>query len=107
MSVSDTSHRLGLPYLMASPAQKHVTHNETLRRIDVLVQLAALSRSLTVQPASPDGSATHILPEGASGDDCRHSPPHDCEFRGRCLGGISTPARLAMFCCQRELRCPL
>lgn len=36
----DTSPRLTLPYLMPNQAQKHVTHNEALRQLDVLVQLA-------------------------------------------------------------------
>lgn len=30
--MSDTSTHLGLPYLLAAQAQKHVTHNEALRK---------------------------------------------------------------------------
>ena len=29
--MSDTTTHLGLPYLLAAQAQKHVTHNEALR----------------------------------------------------------------------------
>lgn len=32
--------RLQLPYIAASQAQKHVTHNEALVLLDALVQLA-------------------------------------------------------------------
>ena len=32
--MSDTTTHLGLPYLLAAQAQKHVTHNEALRLLD-------------------------------------------------------------------------
>ena len=35
--MSDTTTRLLLPYILAAQAQKHVTHNEALRRLDGLV----------------------------------------------------------------------
>jgi len=38
--MSDLSARLSLPFLAPSQAQKHVTHNEALARLDLLVQLA-------------------------------------------------------------------
>ncbi len=44
---------LGLPCIEAGQAQKHVTHNEALRRLDTLVQLAVLDRDLNAPPASP------------------------------------------------------
>ena len=37
---------LGLPQIEAAQAQKHVTHNEALALLDVLVQLAVKSRAL-------------------------------------------------------------
>ena len=33
----DQTSRLALPYLLPNQAQKHVTHNEALRRLDALV----------------------------------------------------------------------
>jgi hypothetical protein len=50
--MSDTVH-LALPLLEASQAQKHVTHNEALERVDALSQLAVISRTLSAPPASP------------------------------------------------------
>ena len=44
---------LSLPYILASQAQKHVTHNEAIRALDCLVQLSVESRVLTSPPASP------------------------------------------------------
>ena len=38
--MSDNSPRLDLPFILPSQAQKHVTHNEALRLLDALVQLA-------------------------------------------------------------------
>jgi hypothetical protein len=44
---------LALPYIEAAQAQKHVTHNEALARLDALVQLAVQDRDLGAPPASP------------------------------------------------------
>lgn len=38
---------LSLPYLIAAQSQKHVTHNESLRALDVVVQLAVEDRDLS------------------------------------------------------------
>ena len=64
----DATPRLGLPYVAAGQAQKHVTVNQALARLDGLVQTAVESRSETVQPAGPDDGIIYILPAGASGD---------------------------------------
>lgn len=61
------STRLALPYLAAGQAQKHVTVNESLVRLDALVQLSARSASLAAQPASPGDGDIYILPAGKSG----------------------------------------
>jgi hypothetical protein len=47
------SANLGLPFIEAGQAQKHVTHNEALRLLDTLVQLAVLDRDLNAPPGSP------------------------------------------------------
>jgi hypothetical protein len=47
------SANLGLPFLEAGQAQKHVTHNEALRLLDTLTQLAVLDRDLNAPPSSP------------------------------------------------------
>lgn len=65
----DASARLGLPYLVAGQMQKHVTVNEALTRLDVLVQTRVASRSTAAQPASPTEGDLYILPEGATGAD--------------------------------------
>jgi hypothetical protein len=61
------SSRLGLPYLVAAQAQKHVTVNESLLRLDALVQLTAVSATTTAQPASPIDGDIYILPAGKTG----------------------------------------
>ena len=40
----DDSTHLHLPYIAANQAQKHVTHNEAVRLLDALVQMAVISR---------------------------------------------------------------
>jgi hypothetical protein len=61
------SSRLGLPYLAAAQAQKHVTVNESLLRLDALVQLTAVSATTAAQPASPLDGDIYILPAGKTG----------------------------------------
>jgi hypothetical protein len=63
------STRLHLPFLAAAQAQKHVTVNESLLRLDALVQLSARSASLAAQPAAPADGDIYLLPAGKSGAD--------------------------------------
>jgi hypothetical protein len=63
----DVTPRLGLPYVVAAQAQKHIPINESLARLDGLVQLAVESRAVAAQPASPASGGVWILPVGASG----------------------------------------
>lgn len=69
--MTDTSehftHRIGLPFLLAGQAQKHVTVNEGLRRLDVLVQLSAISASLAEEPEDAADGDVYILPPGKTG----------------------------------------
>ncbi len=64
--MSDTTH-LGLPFLEAAQAQKHVTVNEALRRLDALVQLAVKSRVLAAPPSMPAEGDRYIVAGSASG----------------------------------------
>ncbi len=63
----DHTARLELPLLAAGQAQKHVTHNEALLRLDVLVQLAVLSRATAEPPATPSEGDAYLVPAGATG----------------------------------------
>lgn len=71
---NDASARLGLPYLAAAQAQKHVTLNAALARLDGLVQLSVMSRSTTAEPATPADGAVYIIPAGATGGDWAGKP---------------------------------
>ena len=64
--MSDTTY-LGLPFLEAAQAQKHVTVNEALARLDALVQLAILSRSIATPPATPAESDRYLVAESPTG----------------------------------------
>lgn len=59
---------LSLPYLLASQAQKHVTHNEALDALDALVQIAATDRDLAEPPSAPAEGARYIVAAGATGE---------------------------------------
>lgn len=58
---------LGLPYIAASQAQKHVTHNEALRILDAAVQLAVLDITRASPPASPAEGQRHIVATSPTG----------------------------------------
>lgn len=64
---NDATPKLALPYLAEGQAQKHLTVNEALARLDGLVQCAVESRTTTAQPASPDDGAVYLLPSGRTG----------------------------------------
>jgi hypothetical protein len=64
---NDATPRLSLPIVAAGQAQKHITVNEALGKLDGLVQLAVQSRTVAAQPTSPADGAMHILPTGATG----------------------------------------
>lgn len=63
----ENSPRLGLDYLMPAQAQKHVTVNESFRRLDALVQMSAVSRTVSDQPPDPDDGTIWIIPAAATG----------------------------------------
>ena len=59
--------KLGLPLVSPAQAQKHVTVNECLMRLDALVQLALVSVGAAVPPASPTEGEAHSVGAGATG----------------------------------------
>ena len=61
------SPNLALPFLESGQAQKHVTHNEALRLLDTLVQLAVLDRGVAAPPGSPAEGERWIVGSSASG----------------------------------------
>lgn len=70
---TENTTRLNLPLLMPSQAQKHVTHNEAIARLDRLAHPAVESRTLLAPPAEPDPEAAWLVPDGASGAWAAHA----------------------------------
>lgn len=66
---SDATPLLSLPLILPAQAQKHVTHNESLRLLDILVHLAVLDRDRSAPPRPA----------------CRGRPPHHRPRRDRRL----------------------
>ncbi|MFU8776504.1 MAG: DUF2793 domain-containing protein, partial [Roseovarius sp.] len=65
--MSDVSARLDLPFIAPSQAQKHVTHNEAVQRLDLLVQMALDGFDATEPPVAPEVGARYALGLGAMG----------------------------------------
>jgi hypothetical protein len=63
----DETPNLKLPFIMPSQAQKHVTHNESLERLDALVQLAVEDRDLASPPETPQEGACYIVAAPGAG----------------------------------------
>jgi hypothetical protein len=57
---------LALPYIAAAQAQKQVTHNQALDRLDGLVQLSVKDRDLVSPPANPAEGDRYIVATGAT-----------------------------------------
>ncbi|MQQ09585.1 DUF2793 domain-containing protein [Epibacterium sp. SM1979] len=57
----DLSARLDLPFILPAQAQKHVTHNEALQRLDGLVQLVAQEVEAETPPVDPTLGITFAL----------------------------------------------
>ena len=57
---------LQLPYILSAQAQKHVTHNEALRRLDGAIQLVLISVE-SAPPEAPDEGACYGIGIDASG----------------------------------------
>lgn len=63
----DQTPRLELPLLMPSQAQKHVTHNEAIDRLDGLVQLAVQDFAVDLPPELPEEGAVWQVGPSPSG----------------------------------------
>ena len=66
MSTQDTP-RLGMPLLQPAQAQKHVTVNESLMRLDGLVNLVLNSLTRTAPPEATMDGQCWAVPAGATG----------------------------------------
>jgi len=65
--MSQSSPRLSLPFIQAAQAQKHVTHNEAVRALDILVQLSFADDQLSAPPPAPSEGDCYIVAPGGSG----------------------------------------
>lgn len=57
----NTTPILDLPYIMGAQAQKHITHNEALRKLDALVQIHILTEGLLSPPNEPNIGERYIV----------------------------------------------
>ena len=71
--MSQISPRLNLPFLQPSQAQKHVTHNEALRQLDLIVQLSVAATGASTPPPVPDQGEIHALGTAPTGDWSGHA----------------------------------
>ncbi len=65
--MTDTSDRLALPLIAPGQAQKEMTHNEALARLDIMVQPVVQAVAPPSVPASPTLGQCWIVGMGATG----------------------------------------
>jgi hypothetical protein len=65
--VSDSTLNINLPLIEAAQSQKHITHNQALQVLDVLVQLAVINRITTSPPGTPANGDRYIIASVATG----------------------------------------
>jgi hypothetical protein len=65
--LSDQTANLALPYSLPSQAQKHVTHNEALQRLDAIVQLTVTDERASPPPAPAEGEC-YLVAAAAGGE---------------------------------------
>ena len=66
--MADQSPNLLLPWLAAAQAQKHVTVNEALKRLDAVVQISVKARTITAPPLDAVDGARWIVPAAATAE---------------------------------------
>lgn len=59
--------QFGLPLVMPAQAQKHVTVNEALARLDAVAQLRVVSTTVADPPAASADGESYLVPPAASG----------------------------------------
>ena len=67
-----TTNHLSLPLVQQSQAQKEVTVNEALSKIDALLNTGAMSRSLSTPPSSANEGDVYIIGSSPTGDWAGH-----------------------------------
>lgn len=70
----DQTARISLPFVLPNQAQKHVTLNESLSRLDLLVQPVIVSRTTGAEPDTPAEGSIWVVPEGATGSSWTGQP---------------------------------
>lgn len=101
--MSDTTTRLDLPFILPAQAQKHVTHNEALLRLDAIVQLVIDSES-TAPPDSPVEGETHWISGSGSGAFAGHDGTLAARQDGAWTFLEPRPGWQAVFMDTRELK---
>ena len=76
--MSQNSPRLELPYIQASQAQKHITHNEAVEKLDALTQLVVTAFEASTPPSVPLEGETFAL--GGSPTGAWAANPNDLAF---------------------------
>lgn len=60
----ENSLRLGLPFIQASQAQKHLPHNAAIQKLDQITHLSVISSDYSDPPSAPQEGEQYLVPPG-------------------------------------------
>ena len=63
--MTETTARFSLPFIMPAQAQKHLTHNDALRVLDLFLHLCIQDDTLITPPETVHENDAYIIPDGA------------------------------------------
>ncbi len=66
--MSETTPKLSMPLIMPAQAQKHVTHNEAVELLDMIVQMTLEATNASTPPSSPGEGQAWALGTSPTGD---------------------------------------
>jgi hypothetical protein len=66
--MTDATARFSLPYIMPAQSQKHLTHNQALRQLDLFLHLSVIDNAFQTPPSAPQENDAYIIPVNATGD---------------------------------------
>lgn len=61
--MTETTPHLNLPYIASAQAQKHITVNSALSRLDAITQIGVMSAEAVNPPTSPSNGDRYIIPD--------------------------------------------
>ncbi len=71
--MTDMTSRFELPFILPNQAQKHVTHNVGIARLDAITHLSVDAFDIDAPPSAPENGATYVISSDPIGEFSTHA----------------------------------